>query len=805
MKFAALRRKVVFVGLGWFFTFLNPDICAYLSGKSSQVFVLRRVRESGRVVINPAVKAKYAGLFGDKIINGRTLNVEQMMATLTTEFGPQIANVLAARRQLLESTAKVSEKYGLRSWSNTFKDPVTGRVWTRHQIVQGLIDNYLGRDTPLRWRANDNKEAPIPDQANPLKKPGLTITGPWAPLNMAFNQLNADAAKSFRDEEDASPAWYVPFGAVAGELPPVWQGRQNTKEILAGEWGDGTAPREFRLGDKVYTLQKPRGQWPTPIHRVPGIHLEDPYVMLNGKPVPAMIVSNVIDGLNNYGSLKKAGSGLYYYQPKAQTGQEAILVENLLRSLEDSMGIPKGSIKIEMIYEEGVAGLDLPVIVWAWRERFLGSSNGRWDYLGSLIEMWKDEAVFPDPQTIIMTAPNMMAYQRWNTLVMLMAGMKDGQLTNAGGVGGMAAVMLYPPTDPYGRFKYNPKALRAIKLDKLRERLIGLVNSYDVIRQSWVATKDEAYMASGNGPLRAVVGELQAMIDAPIEMVQVNGQSVPTVASGLIPAERQLFQSLGLLGQDGKITPWLIRKDQIDTPEKLFSSTDLWGTGKDLWHSLYDVPKGDITSERLQNTFFQAAQYGFQILNGNLAAAIDDYEALPGDQATGYRRFMNDLATYRIFVSWLWTVLHHQAAVTKDGFLKQPALTENGVIPAVNSFEVKTGTRFTPELFSKLWDYHNEWTKAFFAEEDRRGATARFDRSKAPIIMEILKRQLTAPRYIQHSARVLFVLAEANDQRRGQLMEAIFSPSREEVVRKIQAGLLEPSVLVVHDYVYDIR
>ena len=51
-----------------------------------------------------------------------------------------------------------------------------------------------------------------------------------------------------------------------------------------------------------------------------------------------------------------------------------------------------------------------------------------------------------------------------------------------------------------------------------------------------------------------------------------------------------------------------------------------------------------------------AANYGFQILNGNFAAAIDDYELK--------LRFMNDLATYRINVSWIWSLVHHQAVIT---------------------------------------------------------------------------------------------------------------------------------------------
>jgi malate synthase len=191
-----------------------------------------------------------------------------------------------------------------------------------------------------------------------------------------------------------------------------------------------------------------------------------------------------------------------------------------------------------------------------------------------------------------------------------------------------------------------------------------------------------------------------------------------------------------------------------------------------------------------------AANYGFQILNGNFAAAIDDYELS--------LRFMNDLATYRIDVSWLWSLLHHQAVITKDGHLKGPALTEDGVVPAQDRVAVKAGTHFTKDLFEKLWDCHNEWTSAFFAELDRRGDPGRFDRSKAPIIMDTLKRQLLSPRYLQHSARVLFVLAEANKQEGAQILDAIFDLSREEIVRRVNSGTLSKAALHAHDYVYDV-
>jgi malate synthase len=545
------------------------------------------------------------------------------------------------------------------------------------------------------------------------------------------------------------------------------------------------------------------------------MHVLYDHVTVDGQPAPGLIAIVVLWVLNNYEALHRAGTGMYFYIPKVQTPQEALVLEELLARMEGIIGVPAGTMKIKMLYEEGTAGLSLAAIAWVLRRRLLGTNVGRWDYLGSLMEIWKDDpkGVFPDPQMIGMASPNMIAYQRYNALLMLMAGMKNGELSTAAPIGGMAAVMIYQPSDPYGRSRYNLLALRAVVVDKLRERLLGLMfmpeeplaagqqptlddiltgrvkaRLYDAYRQSWVASPEPAYVAAGNTPMRTPLAQLQAILDAPLQTADVNGSPVPTVSSGLSAAERHLLQSRGLLNAHGKITPMVINKAKLDTPEALFS--------QELWEAIYDVPKGDVTIEHIQHAFYMAANYGFQILNGNFAAAIDDYELK--------LRFMNDLATYRIDVSWLWTLIHHQAIITKDGYLKRPVLTDDGVEPAANAAQVKAGARFTLDLFQKLWDYHNEWTAAFFAELDRRGDPGRFDRAKAPVIMELLKRQLLSPRYIQHSARVLFVVGQANAQERVQILDAIFDLSHEEIVRRVTAGTLSGVALAAHDYVYDI-
>src|SRR5215471_12821026 len=134
---------------------------------------------------------KFPELFGAKKVNERDVNVEEAITTVTRELRPAIAAALSARRELLASPAPVRQKYGWPKWEAQLEDPISGKPWSYRQIVQGMIDNFLGRESQWRWRLND--EVPIPADAHPLKNAGLELTGPWQPLDMAFNALNSPA------------------------------------------------------------------------------------------------------------------------------------------------------------------------------------------------------------------------------------------------------------------------------------------------------------------------------------------------------------------------------------------------------------------------------------------------------------------------------------------------------------------------------------------------------------------------------------------------------------------------------------
>src|SRR5215472_17923915 len=185
-------------------------------------------------MVRKDILEKFPELFGSKNVNGRDLKVEDAIATLTRELRPDVATALNARRELLHSSAPVREKYGWPRWEEKFQDPVTGKFWTWRQIVQGMIDNFLGRETEWRWRLND--EQAIPADAHPTRNAGLELTGPWHPLDMAFNALNSPAPMNMPDFEDASPPHFQPDGTPANQPIGIFAALKNAREIFAGQW-----------------------------------------------------------------------------------------------------------------------------------------------------------------------------------------------------------------------------------------------------------------------------------------------------------------------------------------------------------------------------------------------------------------------------------------------------------------------------------------------------------------------------------------------------------------------------------------
>lgn len=685
---------------------------------------------SGGLSVRSDIAQGFRDILGEKVANGHRLVVEELIAALTEAFEADFAAALSARREFLGEVAEGRARYAFADPARVVED-ADGNRRTAAEIRQGMVDNFLDRRTPIAWRLN----AGTPPPAEVLK-PGLQGTGPCDDLGMAMGALDtgrSGAVSWMWDWEDAGNDY-------GDKLYRAWR---NLKEILAGAW-DGKTWRHPEKG-KDYAIRASPAERPVIFHRVPGLHLRSRQIRRHGRQVPAMIPALVLHTLNNLDVQRKRGSGIYFYVPKIESPDEARLVARLLKALEEAVGVPRGTIKIEMLNERARYAAAQELILWVLRDWLIGPNVGRWDYLNSRIEMLKDrpEGVFPDPHTIGMTDPTLTEYTRRNALLSVLVGGFP--------VGGMSAVM----KNPKAPAEVNARAVRSVWFDKLRERLTGLMviegRAVDAYRQSWVATTEDEYVRAGAEPLQVEASGLQGLV------------------AKLDTGERGRLEALGLLDAAGKITPWRVSERDL-APERLFSG--------EAFDRLFRRPDGPVSEKGLRYAVYMSSEYMFQQLNGNNAAAIDD--TLSGT------RLMNDFATYEIFWHWLWTALHHGVTLTEDGE------------------STRKGGRVTRDIMKRLLDERTGAVKAYFAEQDRQGVKSRFDRSKAGLTMEILERQLFHPRWIQYGSRVLDSVKEESESARKEILDAIFSGSLGEVTRKVAGGEWSKEALRVYDFVYDI-
>ena len=699
--------------------------------------------------IRPDIVAKHRALFGAKTVNGRQVVVEDLIAQLTEETKGEFRELLSARHQFQDMVGRREQRYGFLPAQAQVSD-ADGHTATVREIRQGLLDGFFGRHTPAAWRLSPS--VPIPADT---MRPGLEGTGPSIDLGMAMSALNTGAASWMWDWEDAGGDYkdqlYQAWENLAAILARAWDGKPylHPTKLEIDEHGKPVPGRARR-----YAIELPFAQWPTIFVRVPGLHLRNRQISLDGEQVPGIIPALVIHALNNYESQKKNGSGIYYYIPKIETWQEARLVARLLRELERAMGLSRGSLKIKMLNERAEYALQQEVIMWVLRENLVGPNVGRWDYLNSREEMFRHDPamVIPDPNTVTMTEPSMSYYTMRNALLALLSGGMP--------IGGMAAQMQNPRAP-----ENDIKALRDIWFDKLRERLTGLIEIngtlHDTYRQSWVATVAPEYVAAGQEPLVAGMADLQKILDQ------------------LRPEERKRLEDLGLM-RDGRMTPLALSGADL-TVENLFSD--------EVRERLLARPKGPTTEDGLRYAMYMATEFMYQQLQGNNAAAIYD-------PRTGLR-FMNDLATYEIFWHFLYLTVFHGVELTADGQMS------------------KKGDRVTPALFMKLLDERRETVKKLFAKlgtsYEKTNAELVLTILRRQVIDTTQDGQhIRQPRWIKYGSRVLLSIIEEPEIDRTAILDGLFGERGDLVARVGRAP--DPAsrqraekALRAYDFVYDVR
>jgi malate synthase len=166
------------------------------------------------------------------------------------------------------------------------------------------------------------------------------------------------------------------------------------------------------------------------------------------------------------------GTGPYFYLPKMQSHREARLWNEVFLYAQDTLGIPRGSVRATVLIETLPAAFEMEEILHELVEHGSGLNAGRWDYLFSTIKTLRRrrDLVLPDRAQLTMTVPFMRAYTE--LLV------KTCHRRGAHAMGGMAAFI------PSRRdAAVNEAALRRVREDKLRE-------SADGFDGTWVAHPD---------------------------------------------------------------------------------------------------------------------------------------------------------------------------------------------------------------------------------------------------------------------------------------------------------------------------
>ena len=486
----------------------------------------------GSITVRPDIYEKHRSLFGEKTVNGRRVNVDELIAQLTRDTKSEFRTLLSARHAL-------QDQVGRRERSYTFLPPDTkvsdadGNTTTVRDIRQGMLDGFFGRKTPHAWRLNPERaDSEGHDAAGPRRHRARRSISAWR------------WARSTPAPRRGCGTGKTP--AATTRISCTRRGR--TCAICSrinGSASRSCIRRRRRAASRASTRSICRRRSGRRFSiACPGLHLQNRQISLDGEQVPAMIPALVMHAVNNYDTQKKNGSGVYYYVPKIETWQEARLVSSLLKKVEEALGLPRGTLKIKMLNERAEYALQQEAIMWVLRENLIGPNVGRWDYLNSREEMFRHDPamVIPDPNTVTMTEPSLSYYTMRNALLALLAGGMP--------IGGMAAQMQNPQAP-----ENDPKALRDIWFDKLRERLTGLFKIdgklHDTYRQSWVATITPSYVEAGREPLVTDVDDLQAVVDK------------------LKPDEKKRLEDLGLL-KDGKISPLELSEADL-TPEKLFS------------------------------------------------------------------------------------------------------------------------------------------------------------------------------------------------------------------------------------------
>ncbi len=371
------------------------------------------------------------------------------MTTTPSTAGVEIRGPAVARSEEVLTPAALEFVARLHREFNTTREKL---LQARHERQTAFDAGELPdfRSDTRHIRESDWRVAPI--TTRDLQKRWVELTGPTE-RKMLINALNSGADVYMADFEDANtPTWQ---NMIEGQVNLV----DAIQRTISFENPDG---RTYRLNDQTATLLvRPRG-W----------HLPEKHLLVDGSPIAGALMDFGLYFFHNARRLLEQGSAPYFYLPKLESHREARLWNDVFCLAQDTLGVPRGSIKATVLLEVVVSAFEMDEILYELRDHSAGLNAGRWDYIFSIIKKFhsRPDFLLPDRAQVTMTVPFMRAYTE--LLV------KTCHRRGAFAMGGMAA-FIPSRRDP----AVNEVALPRVRDDKVRE-------SRDGFDGTWVAHPD---------------------------------------------------------------------------------------------------------------------------------------------------------------------------------------------------------------------------------------------------------------------------------------------------------------------------
>ena len=332
------------------------------------------------------------------------------------------------------------------SFNATREQLLERRATRQAEFDAGEAPDFLPETTDVR-----NGDWQVASTPVDLQRRWVEISGP-VNRKMMINAFNSGAQIFMADFEDAlSPTW-----------ENVIEGQKNLTEAVRRTLALETEAKSYRLNDKIATLLvRPRG-W----------HLTEKHVEVDGRPISASLFDFGLFLFHNAKECLARGSGPYFYLPKLESHLEAHLWNDVFIHAQSALGIPQGSIRATVLIETVLAAFEMEEILYELRDHVAGLNAGRWDYIFSLIKVFRKrrDLALPDRAQVTMAVPFMSAY----TKLLVQTCHRRG----AHAIGGMAAFI------PNRRdAEVTRVALAKVTEDKERE-------SGDGFDGTWIAHPD---------------------------------------------------------------------------------------------------------------------------------------------------------------------------------------------------------------------------------------------------------------------------------------------------------------------------